>query len=174
MNTTARPQRGVAALGLVACGACAAVGGDGHDVGPPSPTWHDVRVAESPRDAGAQGYEYVAKRPLGVVALAEARGIDPDVAKAVVDRLADALDTCATEQGRKGALVNGAARVAVQIDDSGNITGTNVRVDPGAGVAENAVLCFVAPVKMLTFPPADAGARGFAVEALWGALIPTR
>ena len=38
------------------------------------------------------------------------------MARAAVDRLADSLDTCATDQGRKGTLVDGAARVAVQID----------------------------------------------------------
>ena len=151
---------------------CAGAGGEGHDVVPHS---HDVVVrGDDGTKPGAQGYEYVAKRPLAVVALAEARGLEVQLAHAAVDRLADALDTCATEQGRKGALVDGAARVAVQIDGDGNIAGTNVRFDPGPGVAENAALCFVAPVKMLTFPPTDAGARGFAVEALWGRVIPGR
>jgi len=149
---------------------CAGAGGEGHDVVPQS---HDVQVRGTDgTNPAMQGYEYVAKRPLAVVALAEARGLDPVVAHAAVDRLADALDTCATEQAHKGALVDGAARVAVQIDGDGNIAGTHVRFDPGPGVAENAVLCFVAPVKMLSFPPTDAGARGFAVEALWGRVIP--
>ena len=94
------------------------------------------------------------------------------VAQAAVDRLADALDTCATDEGRKGTLVDGAARVVAQIDEKGNIAGTSVKVDPGAGVAQMAVLCLVAPIRMLTFPPADAGPRGFAVEALWGRVIP--
>jgi hypothetical protein len=133
---------------------------------------HDVQVKGT--DGTSQGYDYVARRPLGVVGLAEARGLEPQLAKAIVDRLADELDACATDQGSKGTLVDGAARVAVQIDGDGNIVGTNVRFDPGPGVAENAVLCFVAPVKRLTFPPADAGARGFAVEALWGRVIPGR
>ena len=151
---------------------CAGAGGEGHDVVPPS---HDVQVRGNEGTGGTtQGYDYVAKRPLAVVALAEARGLDPAVAHAAVDRLADSLDTCATDQGRKGTLVDGAARVAVQIDDSGNIAGSSVKIDPGPGVAENAVLCFVAPVKMLTFPPTDAGARGFAVEAIWGRVIPGR
>ncbi|HEY5243704.1 MAG TPA: hypothetical protein VIJ22_19620 [Polyangiaceae bacterium] len=149
---------------------CAGAGGEGHDVVPPS---HDVQVrGADATNPSAQGYDYVAKRPLAVVALAEARGLDVAVAHAAVDRLADSLDTCATDQGHQGRLVDGAARVAVQIDDSGNITGSIVKIDPGPGVAENAALCFVAPVKMLTFPPADAGARGFAVEAIWGRVIP--
>jgi len=159
-----------AALFVALLTSCAGSGGEGHDIVPQS---HDVQV-QGTDSTRSQGYDYVAKRPLAVVALAEARGLDPLVAKAAVDRLADSLDTCATDQGRKGALVDGAARIAVQIDGDGNIAGTNVRVDPGAGVAETAVLCFVAPVKMLTFPPADAGARGFAVEALWGRVIPGR
>jgi hypothetical protein len=160
---------GILAVLLVSC---AGGGGEGHDVVPRS---HDVQVrGNEGTGPSAQGYDYVAKRPLAVVALAEARGLDPTVAHAAVDRLADSLDTCATDQGRKGTLVDGAARVAVQIDDSGNIAGTSVKFDPGPGVAENAALCFVAPVKMLTFPPADAGARGFAVEAIWGRVIPGR
>lgn len=110
----------------------------------------------------------MARRPLAVVALAEARGINPVVARVAINRLADSLDTCATEEGRKGTLVDGAARVVAQIDGDGRVSGTSVRFDPGAGVAQNAVVCLVAPVKMLAFPPADAGTRGFAIEALWG------
>jgi hypothetical protein len=128
-------------------------------------------------DAGATGsqqYDYIAKRPLAVVALAEARGIDPLVARAAIDRLADALDTCATAEGRKGALADGAARVVAQIDADGSIAGTSLRVDPGAGVTENAVVCLVAPLRMLTFPAVDGGARGLAIEALWGHVIPQR
>jgi len=64
--------------------------------------------------------------------------------------------------------------LVADVVDSGNIAGSSVKSDPGPGVAENAALCFVAPVKMLTFPPTDAGARGFAVEAIWGRVIPGR
>ena len=156
----------------VLCGLlCACAGGEGHDAVPES---HDVVVTNAGpagpagAPAGEQGYDYVARRPLGVVALAEARGLDPLVARAAIDHLADALDTCATEEGRKGTLVNGAARVVVQIDGDGRVAGTSVRIDPGTGVAQNAVVCLVAPAKMLAFPPADAGARGMAIEALWG------
>jgi hypothetical protein len=121
-----------------------------------------------------QGYDYVARRPLAVVALAEARGIDPAVARLAVDRLADALDACATDRSRSGAP-DGAARVVAQIDPNGTIAGTSLRVDPGSGVAESAALCLVAPLRMLTFPPVDAGGtRGIAVEALWGKVIPQR
>lgn len=131
------------------------------------PESRDV-VVTNPGPAGEQGYDYVARRPLAVVALAEARGLDPAVARAAIDRLADALDTCATEEGRRGALVSGAARVVAQIDGEGRVAGTTVRLEPGQGIAENAVVCLVAPAKMLVFPAADGGARGIAVEALWG------
>jgi hypothetical protein len=154
----------VVALNLVAC---ASAGGGGRDVVPES---HDVQVAGAASAAGPQGYDYVAKRPLAIVGLAEARGIDPEVARAAVDRVADALDACATQEGQRGTLTNGAARVVAQIDERGIVSGTNVKIDPGPGGVTTAVACFVAPVKMLVFPPTDAGAaqRGIAVEALWG------
>jgi hypothetical protein len=138
----------------------------------------DVRVVDGGA-ADSQGYEYVAKRPLAVVALAEARGIDAAVARAAMDRLADEMDACATEEGRRGTLVEGAARVVAQIDDGGIVAGTSMRVNPGAGVAQEAVVCFLAPVKMLIFPPVDGrtaaspgAARGMAVEAIWGKVVP--
>ena len=137
------------------------------------PESRDVRVMDAGAAAG-QHYDYIAKRPLAVVALAEARGVDPLVARAAIDRLADALDTCATGEGRKGTLADGAARVVAQIGPDGTIAGTSLRVDPGAGVAENAVVCLVAPLRMLTFPAVDGGARGIAIEALWGRIIPQR
>jgi hypothetical protein len=133
------------------------------------PGWREVRVTDpGAGDPSAQGYEYVARRPLAVVALAEARGLDPRAARLAIDRLADALDTCATEEGRKGSLVSGAARLVAQIADDGSVAQTSLRVDPGTGVLQNAVLCLVAPAKMLAFGPSDAGARGMAIEALWG------
>ena len=138
----------------------------------------DVRVADGGASGDTQGYEYVAKRPLAVVALAEARGIDAAVARAAMDRLADEMDACATEEGRRGTLVEGAARVVAQIDDGGIVAGTSMRVNPGAGVAQEAVVCFLAPVKLLVFPPVDGktaspgAARGMAVEAIWGKVVP--
>lgn len=154
------------AAGLVAC---ASAGGGGRDVVPES---HDVQVADAGPAGPSQGYDYVAKRPLAIVGLAEARGIDPDVARAAIDRVADALDSCAKEQGQRGALTNGAARVVAEIDERGLVAGTNVKIDPGPGVVTTAVACFVAPMKMLVFPPIEGGTsrRGIAVEALWGQL----
>lgn len=154
---------GVAILALTAC---ASAGGGGRDVVPES---HDVQVADAGPAGSAQGYDYVAKRQLAIVGLAEARGIDPDVARAAVDRVADALDSCAKEQGQRGTLTNGAARVVAEIDDRGLVAGTNVKIDPGPGVVTTAVACFLAPMKLLVFPPTEGGTtrRGIAVEALW-------
>ena len=156
----------VATVAVTAC-ACASAGGGGRDVVPES---HDVQVADAGPAPTSQGYDYVAKRPLAIVGLAEARGIDPEVARAAIDRVADALDACAKAQGQRGTLTNGAARVVAQIDERGIVSGTNVKIDPGPGGVTTAVACFVAPMKMLVFPPTDAGVtpRGIAVEALWG------
>jgi hypothetical protein len=118
-----------------------------------------------------EGYEYVAHRPLSVVALAEARGIDAATARAAVDRLADRLDACIADQGRGGALAHGAARVVGELDADGKVAAINVRSDPGAGVATTAVLCLAGPARLLTFEAGTAQGRGFAIEALWGPLV---
>jgi len=128
----------------------------------------DVIADGGAASANADGYEYVARRPVAVVALAEARGIDPAMAKAAVDHLADRLDSCVTDQGRAGTPVDGAARVIARIDASGNVAATQMRIDPGASGAASAVLCLVAPMKLLSFPPASGDNRGLAVEAIWG------
>jgi hypothetical protein len=148
------------------CGSC----GSGRDVVPVS---RDV-VTDSPGPGrGDQGYEYVARRPLAVVALAEARGVEPLTARAAIDRLADRLDACVTEEGRKGAPVEGAARVVAQIGATGEVTATSVRIDPGTSGTSSAVLCLVAPLKLLTFPAAEGDGRGIAIEAIWGRVAPT-
>jgi hypothetical protein len=147
--------------------ACGGVGG-ARDVVPET---HDTR-GPGDRTQDPQGYEYVARRPLALVALAEARGIAPAVARDAIDQLADALDTCVTLRGRTGGHVDGAARIVVAIDDDGSVGRPNVRVDPGDGVAESAVVCFVAPIRLLSFPAVDAGTRGIAIEALWGRIVP--
>ena len=162
------------AVGL-ACGS-----GGGRDTVPES---HDARVSDQGARAaaaeGAPGYEYVARRPLALVALAEARGIAPEVAREAVDRLADALDACATQavevaaRSKSGAHTEGAARVVAPVEEDGRVGAPSVRIDPGDGVAESAIVCLVAPVRLLVFPPVEAGARGIAIEALWGRLIPS-
>lgn len=162
-------QRAAALLALASLAALSCAGGAGEADPDAHPAWREVRVTDpAAADPGAQGYEYVARRPLAVVALAEARGLDPLAARAAIERLADALDTCATEEGRKGTLSSGAARLVAQIADDGSVAQTSLRVDPGAGILQNAVVCLVAPAKMLSFGPTDAGARGIAIEALWG------
>jgi hypothetical protein len=154
---------------LVSEASCA--GGAGRDS---VPVTKDVVGDAGSAPRSAEGYEYVAKRPLAVVALAEARGLQPAIARAAVDQLADAIDACATEEGRRGSLVEGAGRIIAQIDDNGHVSATAVRVDPGEGVARSAVVCLVSPTKLLVFPPADAGVRGIAIEALWGKTIPAQ
>jgi hypothetical protein len=146
-------------------------GGAGRDSVPVS---KDVVGDAGSAPRSPEGYEYVARRPLAVVALAEARGIEPAIARAAIDKLADSIDACATEEGSRGTLVEGAGRIIAQIDDNGHVSGTAVRVDPGAGVARSAVMCLVSPTKLLVFPPADAGVRGIAIEALWGKAIPAQ
>jgi hypothetical protein len=151
------------ALSLVACG------GATRDVVPAS---QDV-VSDSRAPAqGAEGYEYVARRPLAVVALAEARGIESVTARATVDRLADRLDACVTDEAKGGAPVEGAARVIAQIDATGAVSATRVQIDPGASNASTAVVCLVAPMKLLTFPAGEGDRRGIAIEALWGKVAP--
>ncbi len=133
------------------------------------PESRDAVVAPQATARPASGYEYVAKRPLAVVALAEARGIPADAAHAAIDHLADALDACVTERSAGGPL-SGAARLVAQIDGDGHVANTSLRVDPGAGVAPTAVMCLVAPARMLSFPATDASSRGMAIEVLWGRL----
>ena len=152
------------AIGLIGLAHCSSAT---QDVVPSS---RDVVVDGGPTSRSPDGYEYVARRPNGVVALAEARGIEPALARAAVDRLADALNLCATRRRNEGMLVAGAARVIARITDDGQIAAAQLKIDPGLGAraAEAAVLCLLAPAKTLVFPTLDAGARGFAIEAIWG------
>lgn len=138
----------------------------------------DIRVVDGGSNAPKTGaherdYDYVAERPLAVVALAEARGLSADVAHAAVDRVADALDVCATEQATAGKLADGASRVLAIVAQDGSVSGVNVTFSSGAGVAANGVLCFVAPIRSLVFPPTTSNdQRGIAVEAVWGRDVP--
>jgi hypothetical protein len=147
---------------LLSLAACAPA--NGRDVVGPS---HDV-VQSGSAPSAADGYEYVARRPLAVVALAESRGVAFDVARVAIDEIATALDVCITEQGRSGTVPRGAARVIAEIGVTGTVDATSLRVDPGTGVPAAALLCLVAPARRLAFPAVDAGARGLAIEALWG------
>ena len=166
MSARARVSRpaAIVAAAALALSSCAGAGDEGRDVVPAS---RDV-VGGAAAARTPEGYDYVARRPLAVVALAEGRGLDAAVARAAIDHLADRLDACVTEEARKGGPVEGAARVVAQIDATGAVAATQVRIDPGHGGAPSAVVCLVAPMKLLAFPPADREGRGIAVEALWG------
>lgn len=132
------------------------------------PESHDVQGAVP--TGGSAGYEYVARRPLAVVAIAESRGLDHDVVVGIADRLANSLDVCATQLAGQGRLVPAAARIAAHIDRGGSPTGLALTLTPGPGPTANALVCFVSPFKQLHFPAADVdpAARGLAVEAAWG------
>jgi hypothetical protein len=91
-------------------------------------------------------------------------------AHAVVDRIADDLESCASNLQQKGALVDGAARI-VAIAAPNGTPALSVRLAPGDAVAQNALVCIIAPVRATTFASATSGTPGFAIEATWG---PTR
>lgn len=148
-----------AVLGLAACspGGVVDVADRSHDVVSP-------RGSVDP----PQGYEYVVKKPHGTLALAEARGLDPEVARRACDRLADQMDACLAGLDNKGALHAGAARVVAAVDGAGRVGPPLVRVSAGGDAKAAALLCLVAPIRGIAFPVAgDAGARGLAVEAAW-------
>ena len=148
-----------------ACGG----GGGTRDIATES---RDVRGVD-PHDAppAKDAYEFVARRPLGTVALAEGRGLSRDTAERATNSVADAMQRCAADLAAQRKLVKGAARVVALIAPEGNLSGLQVKVAPGADVAANAILCFIAPIKSLTFPVSDAdagsGQRGIAFEAAW-------
>jgi hypothetical protein len=127
-----------------------------------------IIVTDAGNPQQQETYVYVARRPLAIVGLAEARGMDEALAKATTDRIADALDTCATEQARQQKLVDGSGRIVAQVGAGGQVEGTNVTFEPGPGILANGLLCLAAPIRLMTFPPGDGGARGFAIEAIWG------
>jgi hypothetical protein len=145
--------------------------GGGRDV---IPETHDVRGVSADRsrpDAGDQGgYEYVAKRALCVIGVAESRGIDREATARIIDRLADSFQACAENLSGAGKLVDGAARIAAEVSPGGTPVGLALKLSPGAPVTANALLCFIAPFKLTSFPAVgpDAPPRGLAVEAKWG------
>ena len=171
----------IATLALAACAGGRDAVPETHDVSGNGTATADGVTAEG-------GYDYVARRPRAVVALAEGRGLDRAVSVAATDKVADQMEACTEDLAKRGQLVRGAARVAARIGPGGNISGIAVKVAPGAAVAANAILCFIAPVKSLVFPAlgaegADAGGgpsvggpgtgvtgagdRGIALEATW-------
>jgi hypothetical protein len=161
-----RPRRALASTIAVAC-ACAACGAGTRDV---VPVTHDVQVSAGGGQALQTGYTYIARRPLGFVALAKETGLGTELGARAADHLADALDACATNLAVKGKLVEGTIRIEAAVTVEGNVAISHVTVAPGDGVAANALLCVMAPLKMTTFPGSagDAGARSFAIDASWG------
>lgn len=134
------------------------------------PAARDVRVAEG--GGASETYEYVARRSHGVVALAEARHMRGEDARALVERLADDLERCAVGLEAQGTLAEGAARVVAVAGPDGT-PAVSVRTAPGDAVAQNALLCIIAPVRATTLPPpADGATPGFAIEATWGPVTP--
>jgi hypothetical protein len=147
---------------------CAACGGGGRDVIPESHDVQGVALDAGGHDQG--GYEHIARRTLAVVGLAEGRGMDAVTAAQATDRLADTLEVCVEDLSSRGRLVDGAARIAAQIAPDGTPGGLSIRMAPGDAVKANAILCFIAPFKLTSFPVAgpEAPPRGIAIEATWG------
>jgi hypothetical protein len=161
-----RAATGIARAALALLVGCA---GEARDVVPQS---RDVVKS----DTQSQGsYTHVAKRAMGFVALAGEQGVGAEVAVAAVERLADSLDGCASDLAQHGKLVDGAVRVRMAIAPDGAPVVSHVDVAPGNAVAANAILCVIAPLKLLTFPASDpndpnakATARTMAIDATWG------
>ena len=156
--------RGRAAALVVAAAACSPgprdVAAEGRDV--------RVVAEDATRAPAAEAYVHVARRAHGVVALAEARHVREADAQAFAERLADELDSCATRLEAQGELVDGAARVIAIAGPRGVAEGLNVRLAPGGAVAQNALLCVLAPLRALAMPPsADGAAPGLALELTW-------
>jgi hypothetical protein len=148
---------------LVLTVACAACGGGTRDVVPET---RDVRVGGAATDT----YAYVARRPLGFVALTRQTGIGVEVGALTAEHLADALDACATNLATKGKLVDGAIRIDAAVAPGGAVAVTHVTIAPGDAVAANALLCVMVPLKQTMFAPAasDGSGRMFAIDASWG------
>jgi hypothetical protein len=132
------------------------------------PASRDVRAdRESARPAG-DAYEYVVKRAHGTIAIAESRGIAKSDARAVADELADRFEQCAAGLEAQGALVEGAARVIVEQEAGWSAPAASLRLAPGGAVAQNALLCLVAPLRAGRLSPEKPNVRaGMAIEAAW-------
>jgi hypothetical protein len=126
-------------------------------------------VTEADAEPPPDTYEHVARAPHGIIALAEARHMAPAEAREIVERLTRDLDACAAELEAQGTLVDGAARIVAVSGPRGTVEGLNVRLAPGGAVAQNALLCLVAPLRAITFPKGTGGgAPAIAIEATWG------
>jgi hypothetical protein len=158
---------------LVATAALIGCGGGGRDVVPET---HDVvdvgGTVGAPGSGGgggdggvADGYQHVARRRHGILALAEGRGFSAGEAERAVDQLADAFEVCATARQQEGKLVTGAVRVVARVNAAGDVDGWTVRASPGPAVAANVLLCVLAPLRAENF--GAGGSRGLAIESEW-------
>lgn len=136
---------------------------------PPRDAVDENTTEERRSDArpGNDAYEHVARRTHATVALAEARGLDPQEAHAAVDALADKLETCTRDLT---ADQNGLLRLVARVADDGTVDAVSVPVQ--SGHAPTALRCVVSPIKLLIFqklPPRAEGtkSRGLALEVEW-------
>ena len=81
---------------------------------------------------------------------------------AIIEALANDLETCATRLEAEHTLVEGAARIVALAQPQGP-PAMNVKLAPGGDVAQNALMCIVAPIRAL---PLTKG--GLAIEYTWG------
>lgn len=153
--------RAVVAVSLALCGCTPSP----RDVVPES---RDVREQQAPEAKHPDAYEYVTKRAHGSIAVAESRGIAKDEARAVADDLADRFEQCAAGLEAQGLLVEGAARVIVEQEAGWSAPAASLRLAPGGAVAQNALLCLVAPLRAARLNPEKPNVRaGMAIEAVW-------
>jgi len=133
------------------------------------PESRDVRGEREPAKAHqGDAYEYVAKRPHGMIAIAESRGMAKTDAVAAVDELADRFEACAVALESQGLLVEGAARVVAEQDATWSAPAASMKTAPGGAVAQNTLLCIVAPLRASRLPAENAKRRaGLALEAAW-------
>src|SRR5262249_11265894 len=130
-----REMTGARALAglIVALSACAGANAREESAEKLGPGDIVVRDAAAP-STSENTYEYTTERPFAIVGLAEARGMPKEIARAAVDRIADTLDVCATEQARAGKLVDGASRVVAIVGKDGAVAGVNVTFSGGGAV----------------------------------------
>ena len=128
------------------------------------------RLKELEGDMPASARTTVVPSDSGSGGLAEARNMKEEDARALVERWADEMERCMTGLEAQGLLVEGAVRVVAVGDASSGTPALNVKLAPGDAVAQNALLCIVAPVRASSLPVSGNAnaAPGLAIEATWG------
>ena len=88
-------------------------------------------------------------------------------ARAFIDRVADDLERCAVSLDRQHLLVEGAVRIIAVAGPRGT-PALSVKLAPGDAVAQNALLCIIAPIRAASMTAAsDGGQAALALEATW-------